>query len=121
MQNAVVTERSQVSVLNARLAEARITHDADARINVSNVRVAGNVAYFCEVGEIDLVKGHHRLGDGQPLPMLAQVTGLPAMRRDEFSYMDLLNVRVRTNGRVHIIVDRKTELVPVWGAVKNFS
>lgn len=111
MRNARVTGASQVYRLRESLIAAGVSHNADTRVTIPSVKLMEETVFFCEVYEVSLVRAEG-LGDGTPLPMSARITGLPAGRGEQ-DYVDLVNARVVANGRIHLIVDRMTEIVPV--------
>ena len=124
---AHVTPQSQSFRLRQRAEEAQIRHGQEVRADVPNVRVtASNNAlagwlrrkaapagavdelFFCNVGPIRIkeVIAH---GDDQPLPTEVMVDGFEVT---EPGYYDLLNVLIRSNGDIRLVVDESTNVKP---------
>lgn len=114
-----VAAYSQTNRLRERMAEAEVGHGQEVRADVRNVRVqvasrtwldrreqvTGDV-FFCAVGRVD-VRRVVIEGDGRPLPEATMLDGLRVPC--EGSY-DLLNVLVRSNGRLRLIVDEASRV-----------
>jgi hypothetical protein len=124
---AHVTPQSQSFRLRQRAEEAQIRHGQEVRADVPNVRVttsnnafvdwllrkaapvgAVDEVFFCNVGPIR-IKEVLANGDDQPLPTEVMVDGFKV--RESGSY-DLLNVLIRSNGDIRLIVDEKTRIEP---------
>jgi hypothetical protein len=122
---AHVTDRSQGYRLEQRAREAKVRHGEEVRADIPNVRVApahafsgrfgwprraetGGEIFFCEIGPLH-IREIVVEGDDAPLPSTVVVEGLgvPAPGR-----YDLVNVLVRTNGDLRLIIDAKTRLEP---------
>lgn len=124
---AHVTPQSQSFRLRQRAEEARIQHGQEVRADVPNVRVAtpsgapvgwlrrmavpaSNVdeVFFCNVGPIR-IKEVLANGDDLPLPTEVKVDGFEVA---EAGYYDLLNVLIRSNGDIRLVVDERTRVRP---------
>jgi hypothetical protein len=131
---AHVTAQSQTYRLEQRAREAHLRHGQEVRADVPNVRVASahdsepavfsrfqwlrrddptpavprGTLFFCDIGPLH-VREVVVEGDDAPLPSSVVVEGLtvPAVGR-----YDLVNVLVRTNGDLRLIVDGETRLEP---------
>jgi hypothetical protein len=114
-----VAAYSQTNRLRERMTEADVGHGQEVRIDVRNVRVqvAGRTwldrreqvmghVFFCAVGRVD-VRRVVIEGDGRPLPEATILDGLRVPC--EGSY-DLLNVLVRSNGKLRLIVDEASRV-----------
>lgn len=124
---AHVTPQSQSFRLRQRAKEAQIRHGQEVRADVPNVRVtASNTAsvgwlhrlasparaldelFFCNVGPIH-VKEVLANGDDEPLATEVMVDGFEV---SGLGYYDLLNVLIRTNGDIRLVVDGSTRIQP---------
>lgn len=124
---AHVTPQSQSFRLRQRAEEAQIRHGQEVRADVPNVRVtASNGApvgwlrrkaspvgavdelFFCNVGQIR-IKEVLENGDDQPLPTEVKVDGFEVA---EPGFYDLLNVLIRSNGDIRLVVDQNTRIKP---------
>lgn len=125
---AHVTVNSQTFRLRERASDANIRHGQEVRADVPHVRV-GAVArfseweepkpdrpaiFFCHMGPIR-VREILTSGDDAALPDSAVVEGVEVPAP---GYYDLVNVLVRTNGDIRLVVDRETRIAPVpaWPA-----
>jgi hypothetical protein len=133
---ARVTDRSQGYRLEQRAREAKVRHGEEVRADIPNIRVAparafsgrfgwplradaGGEIFFCEIGPLR-IREVVVPGDDEPLPSSVVVEGLgvPAPGR-----YDLVNVLVRTNGDLRLIVDANTRLepaTPAWSPSLSF-
>jgi hypothetical protein len=114
---AQLSVHSQTSRLRERMEQAEVKHGEEIRVDLTGVRVMaggrewlsprrekrGDV-FFCSMGPVRLRKVAI-CGDGGPLPSTVTLEGLEVP--DEGIY-DLLNVLVRSNGRLQLIVDEAT-------------
>lgn len=124
---AQVTPQSQSYRLRQRAEEAQIRHGQEVRADVPNVRVtassrelggwfrrtvapAGAVEeiFFCNIGPIR-IKEVLEKGDGDPLPAEVKVDGLEVAAP---GYYDLVNVLIRSNGDLRLVVDENTRIQP---------
>jgi hypothetical protein len=122
---AHVNVNSQTFRLRERATDANIRHGQEVRADVPHVRV-GAVArfsgwqdptpeqdqptiFFCHMGPIR-VREILTSGDEAALPETAVVDGVNVSTP---GYYDLVNVLVRTNGDIRLVVDRETTIVPV--------
>lgn len=137
---AHVTAQSQTYRLEQRAREAHLKHGQEVRADVPNVRVApahdttpafsgrfqwlrrddptpaaprGDV-FFCDIGPLR-IREVVMEGDDAPLPSSVVVEGLMVPTPGRY---DLVNVLVRTNGDLRLIVDKETRLEPA-GAAKS--
>jgi hypothetical protein len=135
---AHITAQSQTNRLEQRAREAHLKHGQEVRADVPNVRVAfahdsapafggrfpwlrreepapaaprGDV-FFCEIGPLR-VREVVVEGDDAPLPSTVVMEGLTVPAPGRY---DLVNVVVRTNGDLRLIVDAETRLEPAAGA-----
>jgi hypothetical protein len=139
---AHVTAQSQTYRLQQRASEAHIRHGQEVRADIPNVRVApapdavpafsgrfhwlrrdepapaantsqgpplerGDV-FFCNIGPVR-VREVVVEGDDAPLPSNVVVEGLTVPTAGRY---DLVNVLVRANGDLRLIVDKETRLQP---------
>jgi hypothetical protein len=119
---ARVTAYSQAHRLRERMAQAEVQHGQEIRADLPGIGVTtmardwftawhigkGQV-FFCTMGPIRVRKVTIP-GDGGPLPTNAIVEGLEVASGGTY---DLLNVLVRSNGDLRLIVDDATRVVPV--------
>jgi hypothetical protein len=119
---ARVTAYSQAHRLRERMAQAEVQHGQEIRADLPGIGVttmardwftAGHIGkgqvFFCTMGPIRVRKVTIP-GDGGPLPTNAIVEGLEVASGGTY---DLLNVLVRSNGDLRLIVDDATRVVPV--------
>src|SRR5437867_9163415 len=119
---ARVTARSQAYRLRERMEQAEVQHGQEIRADLPGIGVttmardwftAGHTGkgqvFFCTMGPIRVRKVTIP-GDGGPLPTTAIVEGLEVASGGTY---DLLNVLVRSNGDLRLIVDDATRVVPV--------
>jgi hypothetical protein len=119
---ARVTAYSQAHRLRERMAQAEVQHGQEIRADLPGIGVttmardwftAGHIGkgqvFFCNMGPIRVRKVTIP-GDGGPLPTNAIVEGLKVATGGTY---DLLNVLVRSNGDLRLIVDDATRVVPV--------
>jgi hypothetical protein len=111
---ARVTAYSQSHRLRERMAEADVHHGEEIRADVRGVRVQlaspgwigrrdivrGDV-FFCTMGPVE-VRRVSIEGDGGPLPDRAILDGLRVSVEGTY---DLINVLIRSNGDLRLIVD----------------
>jgi hypothetical protein len=116
---ARVTAYSQSHRLRERMGEADVRHGQEIRADVRGVRVQvaspawlgrresvkGDV-FFCTMGPVQ-VRRVSIEGDGGPLPDKAILDGLEVPGEGTY---DLLNVLVRSNGDLRLIVDEATRV-----------
>jgi hypothetical protein len=116
---ARVTAYSQSHRLRERMAEADVRHGQEIRADVRGVRVQlasagwggrrdsvkGDV-FFCTMGPVQ-VRRVSIEGDGRPLPERTILEGLRVP--DEGTY-DLINVLVRSNGDLRLIMDEASRV-----------
>ncbi len=117
---ARVSAHSQVYRLRERMAQAEVQHGEEIRADLPGIRVIatarewftrrkqGGEVYFCTMGPIQVRKVAIS-GDGGPLPGKVTLEGLRVP--DEGTY-DLINVLVRSNGNLRLIVDEATRVAP---------
>jgi hypothetical protein len=116
---ARVTAYSQSHRLRERMAEADVRHGQEIRADVRGVRVAlaspawvgrrdspkGDV-FFCTMGPVQ-VRRVSIEGDGGPLPERAILDGLRVPLEGTY---DLINVLIRSNGDLRLIVDEASRV-----------
>jgi hypothetical protein len=103
-------------------AHAKVEHGQEIRADLPGIRVVAMAhewftarrrekgeVFFCTMGPIRLRKVAIE-GDGGPLPADTIVEGLEVASAGTY---DLLNVLVRSNGDLRVIVDDATRVVPV--------
>ena len=119
---AHVTAQSQSFRLRERASEAQIRHGQDVRVDLPHVRVgvAGRMfeqqersfdrgeIFFCQMGRIR-VREILTNGDDAELPDTVIADGLDVPQP---GYYDLLNVLVRSNGDIRLVVDSDTKVEP---------
>jgi hypothetical protein len=122
---ARVTDRSQSYRLEQRAREAQVRHGEEVRADIPNIRVATAQAFsgrfgwprraeasgeifFCEIGRLR-VREIVVEGDDAPLPSTVVVEGLGVPMPGHY---DLVNVLIRTNGDLRLIIDAETRLEP---------
>lgn len=124
---AHVTSQSQSFRLRQRAEEAHIRHGQEVRADVPNVRVTASATtpfgwrrrgaatasrhgevFFCNVGQIR-IREVLASGDDQPLPTDVIVEGLEIAEPGSY---DLLNVLVRSNGDIQLVLDEQTRIEP---------
>jgi hypothetical protein len=111
---ARVTAYSQSHRLRERMAEADVRHGQEVRADVRGVRVEGvspgwlrrregpkGDVFFCTMGAVQ-VRRVSIEGDGGPLPEATVLEGLQVPVEGTY---DLINVLVRSNGDLRLIVD----------------
>jgi hypothetical protein len=119
---ARVTAHSQADRLRERMAQAKVRHGQEIRADLPGIGVTAMArdwfpardkgkgeVFFCTMGPIRLRKVAIE-GDGGPLPADTIVEGLEVASAGTY---DLLNVLVRSNGDLRVIVDDATRVVPV--------
>jgi hypothetical protein len=141
--DAQVTSQSQTYRLEERAREAKLRHGQEVRADIPRVRVAPDVyattasshrlhwfwsdvpapaertpaettsprgdVFFCNIGRMR-VREVLVEGDEAPLPSNVILEGLTVPKAGNY---DLVNVLVRTNGAIRLIVDAETQVVPV--------
>ncbi len=131
---AHVTEQSQTYRLQQRAREAHVRHGQEVRADIPDVRVApahdttpafvgrlhwlrrdepapatpGGTVFFCDIGPLRIREVVVE-GDDAPLPTTVVVEGLTVPQPGRY---DLVNILVRTNGDLRLIVDGETRLEP---------
>jgi hypothetical protein len=118
---AHVTAHSQAYRLRERMAQAKVQHGQEIRADLTGIGVtaldrgwftarhdATGEVFFCSMGPIRLRRVAIS-GDGGPLPTEVIVDGLEVASGGTY---DLLNVLVRSNGDLRLIVDEATRVVP---------
>ena len=116
---ARVTAHSQGDRLRERMKEAEIRHGEEIRADLPGIRVASfggewftarrkvtGEVFFCTMGPIR-VRKVTIAGDERPLPTNVIVDGLEVAGGGTY---DLLNVLVRSNGDLRLIVDDATRV-----------
>jgi hypothetical protein len=119
---AHVTVHSQAYRLRERMAQAKVQHGQEIRADLPGIAVtaldrgwftarhdAKCEIFFCTMGPIRLRRVAIS-GDGGPLPTEVIVDGLEVASGGTY---DLLNVLVRSNGDLRLIMDEATRVVPV--------
>jgi hypothetical protein len=139
---AHVTAQSQTYRFEQRAREAHLRHGQEVRADVPNVRVAPahdpapafsgrlqwlrredpapaappGAIFFCETGPLRIREVLVQ-GDDAPLPSSVVVEGLTVPAPGRY---DLVNVVVRTNGDLRLIVDSETRLEPAAARPPSF-
>lgn len=116
---ARVTAYSQSHRLKERMSEAEVRHGQEIRADVRGVRVqlagpewfarGGKVkgdVFFCNMGPVQ-VRRVSIEGDGGPLPDRTVLHGLRVPGEGTY---DLLNVLVRSNGDLRLIMDEASRV-----------
>jgi hypothetical protein len=119
---ARVTAQSQAYRLRERMAQADVQHGHEIRADLPGIGVtarAGNwfsvgqkefaEIFFCTMGSVR-VRNVSILGDGRSLPGNVMLDGLEVPGDGTY---DLINVLVRSNGDLRLIVDDATRVVRV--------
>jgi hypothetical protein len=119
---ARVTAQSQAYRLRERMTQADVQHGHEIRADLPGIGVtarAGNwfsvgqkefaEIFFCTMGSVR-VRNVSILGDGRSLPGNVTLDGLDVPGDGTY---DLLNVLVRSNGDLRLIVDDATRVVRV--------
>ena len=119
---ARVTAHSQAHRLRERMAQAEVQHGQEIRADLPGVGVMAMARdwftarhkgkgelFFCTMGPIR-VREVTTPGDGGRLPTDVIVEGLEVASGGTY---DLLDVLVRSNGDLRLIVDDATRVVPV--------
>jgi hypothetical protein len=117
-----VSAYSQAYQLRERMAQAKVEHGQEIRADLPGIRVVAMArewftarhkgkgeVFFCTMGPIRVRKVAIS-GDGGPLPTDVVVRGLEVANAGAY---DLLNVLVRSNGDLRLIVDDASRVVPV--------
>ena len=117
-----VSAYSQAYQLRERMAQAKVEHGQEIRADLPGIRVVAMArewftarhkgkgeVFFCTMGPIRVRKVAIS-GDGGPLPTDVVVEGLEVANVGAY---DLLNVLVRSNGDLRLIVDEASRVVPV--------
>lgn len=108
-----VTAQSQTHRLRERLEAAAVSHGAELRADLPNVRVTAlagapdGLAFFCNM---EPIRVHTLLasGDGEPLPRDVEVRGLEVPASGIY---DILNAHVSSNGALRVVVDGASRIV----------
>jgi hypothetical protein len=121
---ARVTARSQTYRLVERMEQAQVRHGEEIRADLPGIRVMATggtwlsprrrtdgEVYFCTMGPIR-VRRVAISGDGRSLPDKVVLDNLDVSRGGTY---DLLNVLVRSNGDLRLIVDDATRVERVLG------
>lgn len=119
---ARVSAHSQAYRLRERMAHAKVQHGQEIRADLPGIRVVAMArewfiarhrekgeVFFCTMGPIRVRKVAVS-GDGGPLPTDVVVEGLEVANVGTY---DLLNVLVRSNGDLRLVVDDASRVVPV--------
>jgi hypothetical protein len=118
---ARVTAASQTYRLRERMEKAEVNHGQEIRADLPGVRVmamgrdwlslrprpVGEV-FFCTMGPVRIRK-EAIPGDGRSLPASVLLDGLEVPAAGTY---DLMNVLVRSNGDLRLIVDEATRVLP---------
>jgi hypothetical protein len=119
---ARVTAYSQAYRLRERMAQAEVQHGHEIRADLPGIGVTARPRDWLSVGKKDIAEiffctmGSVRvrtvsiLGDGRSLPGNVTLSGLDVPGEGTY---DLLNVLVRSNGDLRLIVDDATRVVRV--------
>jgi hypothetical protein len=116
---ARVTAHSQAYRLRERMAQAEVRHGQEVRVDLRGVRVnatakdwltgrekgTGDV-FFCTMGPVE-VRRVVIEGDGGPLPADTRLQGLKVPGGGTY---DLMNVLIRSNGDLRLIVDEASSV-----------
>jgi hypothetical protein len=118
---ARVTAHSQAFRLRERMEQAQVRHGQEIRADLPGIRVramAGSwlgtaqgskaEVFFCSMGALR-VRTVSIDGDVRQLPTQADVQGLEIAAEGTY---DLLNALVRSNGKLRVVVDDVTAVVP---------
>jgi hypothetical protein len=121
---ARVSAHSQAYRLRERMADVKVEHGQEIRADLPGIRVVAMArewftarqrergeVFFCTMGPIRVRKVAVS-GDGGPLPTDVVVEGLEVANVGTY---DLLNVLVRSNGDLRLIVDDASRVVSVPG------
>lgn len=122
---AHVTAASQTYRLRERMEKAEVRHGQEIRADLPGVRVmamgrdwlslrphpAGEI-FFCTMGQVR-VRKESIAGDGRALPATVVLDGLEVPASGTY---DLVNVLVRSNGDLRLIVDEASRIVPAAAA-----
>jgi hypothetical protein len=124
-----VTEQSQPYRLRQRLEEAQVGHGQEIRADLPGIRIMASRGafddlrhwlrpdtartpqgdlFFCAMGRIQVREIVHP-SDRRPLPDGVVVDGLEV---PESGTYDILNALVQSNGRIRVVVDPETRVVP---------
>lgn len=116
---AHLSVHSQAGRLRERMEQADVKHGEEVRVDLTGVRVmaAGREwlspwrpdrgeVFFCTMGPVRLRKVAI-WGDGGPLPTTVTLDGLEVPGEGVY---DMLNVLVRSNGNLRLIVDEATQV-----------
>lgn len=110
MPEAQASKQSQCHKLRSRLEEAGFTHGESARVHLPGLALQdsqeGLRGYFCRVGRIQVIERLEE-GDGKALPEEADLRGIVFPGKGLHC---LENAVVRSNGRMRIEADEKTEV-----------
>ena len=119
---AHLSVHSQAARLRERMEQADVKHGEELRVDLTGVRVmAGGrewlspwrperaEVFFCTMGPVRLRKVAIS-GDDGPLPTTVTLDGLEVPGEGVY---DLLNVLVRSNGDLRLIVDEATQVAAV--------
>jgi len=118
---ARVTAASQTYRLRERMEKAEVNHGQEVRADLPGVRVmamgrdwlslrprpVGEV-FFCTMGPVR-IRREAIPGDGRALPASVILDGLEVPGAGTY---DLMNVLVRSNGDLRLIVDEAARVVP---------
>ena len=124
---ARVTAASQTYRLRERMEKAEVEHGQEIRADLPGVRImsmardwltlrphATGEVFFCTMGSVR-VRKESIPGDGRTLPANVILDGLDVPAAGTY---DLLNVLVRSNGDLRLIMDEASQVVraPAEGA-----
>lgn len=110
-----VTAQSQPHRLRERLEEVAVSHGAELRADLRNVRVTAlagasdGVVFFCNMEPVR-VREALAPGDGRPLPQGVQLGGL---RVPVSGVYDILNAHISSNGELRVLVDGASQVSAV--------
>ena len=119
---ARVTAPSQAYRLRERMAQADVQHGHEIRADLPGIGVTARARdwlsvgqkdhaeiFFCTMGSVQVRKVGIQ-GDGRSLPSNVTLDGLEVPGEGTY---DLINVLVRSNGDLRLIVDDATQVVRV--------
>jgi hypothetical protein len=95
------------------MAARSITHGQTVRADLEHVEVSAKaggppIVYFCGIHELT-VRETVAPGDGGRLPLEVEVRGL---RVGQEGFYNIENALITSNGKVDIVVDRESRVVP---------
>jgi hypothetical protein len=122
MLHAGVGVLSQPERLVGAMAAKSITHGQTVRVDLEHVEVSAKaggppVIYFCGIHELS-VRETLAPGDGGGLPPEVVVRGLGVGKE---GFYDIQNALITSNGKIDIIIDRQSRVVPERGFFSRFA